>query len=416
MREKLPISLCMIVKDEEKYLDDCLKSVSDIVNEMIIVDTGSQDKTVEIAERHGAKVYHYTWQNDFAAARNEALKYATNPWILQLDADEELIPETAGWFYDQYPWLEHDGYYVTLQNIKDEGSDEIMLAHKLIRFYKNHPENYYQFSIHENMKVGSGKTGESTVELLHKGYGSEINNERKVERNKQALLEKLEENPADPFTHYYLAQCYEFLNDSEKAIEACKQGLSLGLPYPVKSHTYRILFSRYFDLRRYDSMEAVMDTIPDVEVFPEVLFYKALVANSKSRINEAIRFYEEFLTFVQQENHREDIGKETFVLSSTLGSAYGNLGSLYLKTGELSKAKETWKVGLYWSPTTLQLYGQMAKIFIKESDFKSAKYILQEAISVLEKQQTKLGQKKVLPEYRLMIEKIEAVERQAKGE
>lgn len=401
----------MIVKDEEKYLDDCLKSVSGLVNEMIIVDTGSQDKTVEIAERHGAKVYHYTWQNDFAAARNEALKYATNPWVLQLDADEELIPETAGWFYDHYPWLNHDGYYVTLQNIRDEGSDEILLAHKLVRFYKNHPENYYQFSIHENMKVDSGSCGTSTVELLHKGYGSEVNNEKKVERNKQALLKKLEENPANPFTHYYLAQCYEFLNETEKVIESCQQGLRLGLPYPVKSHTYRILFSRYFDLRRYDAMMAVMETIPDLETFPEILFYKALVANAQSRINEAIRYYEDFLNFVQKDEHREHIGKETFVLNSTLGSAYGNLGSLYMKTDQIEKAKQTWEEGLRWSPTSLQLYGQIAKVFIKEADFKSAKSILKEAISLLEKQKTKLSQKALLPEYKAMIGKIEAVER-----
>lgn len=74
---KNSISLCMIVKDEEEYLPRCLKSIKDIVDEIIIVDTGSKDKTVEIAKSFGANVYYFKWTNNFSEARNESLKYAT---------------------------------------------------------------------------------------------------------------------------------------------------------------------------------------------------------------------------------------------------------------------------------------------------------------------------------------------------
>ncbi|MEP9411523.1 MAG: glycosyltransferase family 2 protein, partial [Candidatus Brocadia sp.] len=84
------ISACMIVKNEEKFLPQCLKSIKDAVDEIIIVDTGSTDKSVEIAQSFGAKVYHHPWNNSFSEARNHSLSYATCDWILQIDADETL--------------------------------------------------------------------------------------------------------------------------------------------------------------------------------------------------------------------------------------------------------------------------------------------------------------------------------------
>jgi GT2 family glycosyltransferase/Tfp pilus assembly protein PilF len=90
--KKGTLSLCMIVKNEEKYLVKCLKSVRDIVDEMIIVDTGSTDKTISIAKIFGAKMFEFPWTGDFAAARNHSLEQATGNWILILDGDEVLSP------------------------------------------------------------------------------------------------------------------------------------------------------------------------------------------------------------------------------------------------------------------------------------------------------------------------------------
>jgi glycosyltransferase involved in cell wall biosynthesis len=87
------LSLCTIVKNEEKSLPSCLASVKDVVDEIIVLDTGSTDKTVEIAQQARAKVYHFPWGDDFAAARNEALKYVQGEWVLVLDADEVLTEE-----------------------------------------------------------------------------------------------------------------------------------------------------------------------------------------------------------------------------------------------------------------------------------------------------------------------------------
>ena len=87
------LSVCMIVKNEERFLGQCLASVKDIADELIVIDTGSTDRTVEIAREHGAQVGHFEWCNDFAAARNASIAAATGDWILFLDADEELSPK-----------------------------------------------------------------------------------------------------------------------------------------------------------------------------------------------------------------------------------------------------------------------------------------------------------------------------------
>jgi glycosyltransferase involved in cell wall biosynthesis len=89
------LSLCMIVKNEEKFLPRCMESIKGLVDEIIIVDTGSTDSTIEIAKRYNAKIYHHQWENSFSKARNYSLKYATCKWILILDADEEVGRKNA---------------------------------------------------------------------------------------------------------------------------------------------------------------------------------------------------------------------------------------------------------------------------------------------------------------------------------
>ena len=91
---KKNLSVCLIVKNEEQYLFDCLSSVKDIADEIILVDTGSTDSSIEIAGKFTAKVFNFEWVNDFSAARNYAISKAEGDWILYLDADERISPQS----------------------------------------------------------------------------------------------------------------------------------------------------------------------------------------------------------------------------------------------------------------------------------------------------------------------------------
>ncbi|MBI2656740.1 glycosyltransferase family 2 protein, partial [Candidatus Woesearchaeota archaeon] len=116
------ISLCMIAKNEEKFLEQCLNSVKDIVDEIIIVDTGSTDKTKDIAKKFNAKVYDFKWIDDFSAARNESIKHAAKDWILVLDADEILDEEGRKAIRELVNNKENDAYLLLQKNYTNESS------------------------------------------------------------------------------------------------------------------------------------------------------------------------------------------------------------------------------------------------------------------------------------------------------
>ncbi|RKY56250.1 MAG: glycosyltransferase, partial [Candidatus Neomarinimicrobiota bacterium] len=86
------LTTAMIVRNEAAYLEECLRSIQSVSDQIVIVDTGSTDSTLEIARKYKADIYHFDWVDDFAAARNESLKYAKGNWVLCIDADERLEP------------------------------------------------------------------------------------------------------------------------------------------------------------------------------------------------------------------------------------------------------------------------------------------------------------------------------------
>ena len=116
MPDPVKLSLCMIAKNEEKYLGRCLASVRGVVDEIILVDTGSTDRTAEIAQSFGARVGHHAWQDDFSEARNASLELATGDWILALDADEELAPASRERLRPVVEMTEAEGVLICLRS------------------------------------------------------------------------------------------------------------------------------------------------------------------------------------------------------------------------------------------------------------------------------------------------------------
>ena len=197
------LSVCLIVKNEEQFLDQCLKSVKGLADQIVVVDTGSTDRTVEIAKEHGAQVHSFAWCDDFSAARNVALEHATGDWILMLDADEELPSEHYGALRKL---LRTDSVMAWRLPIIDVGREDEGCCY-VPRLFRNAPGLFYVGRIHEQV-FGSlearrqewgleNRLGDAA--LRHHGYRPDVVKDRnKIERNLRLLEKAVAESPDDP--------------------------------------------------------------------------------------------------------------------------------------------------------------------------------------------------------------------------
>ncbi|MBP5199367.1 MAG: glycosyltransferase family 2 protein [Schwartzia sp.] len=220
----MKLSVCYIVKNEEKNLPLSLETVKEFADELIVVDTGSTDATKKIALDAGATVLDFVWRDDFAAARNFALDRATGDWIVFPDADEGfLTPEKVRGKISEIDAMQPpiDAVMVTLIEIDEKKGLETGKLHA-IRFFRHSPEIHYKGRIHENIAHNSGKLrlyhDDGALSLYHTGYAKDVLNQ-KSERNLRLLLNDIEKNGEQPGQYLYLADCYLNLRDFPKAMK-----------------------------------------------------------------------------------------------------------------------------------------------------------------------------------------------------
>jgi tetratricopeptide (TPR) repeat protein len=196
------LSVCLIVKNEERFLGKCLESVEGLADQIVVVDTGSTDRTVEIAKQHKAEVHSFAWCDDFSAARNAALEHVTGDWVLMLDADEEL------------PMSQHEALRKLLRAapviswrlpLQDVGREAEGCSY-VPRLFRNAPGLFYVGRVHEqvftSLEVRRQEWGLETrmgdATLRHYGYTKELTQERdKVGRNLRLLEKAVLETPGE---------------------------------------------------------------------------------------------------------------------------------------------------------------------------------------------------------------------------
>lgn len=250
------VSLCMIARDEAEYLRRCLNSVKGLVDEIIVVDTGSADNTVEVAQAFGAKVSHFAWIDDFSAARNAAIEGASSHWIFVLDCDEVISPQdhaamkkclksagaysglrittrnytyqtnTAGWFSCRGDYPEEMDYPGWFSSTK-------------VRLFRRHSEIRFEGAVHElveNTILGSGGSiGDCYVPIHHYGYTDIATAGKKYLAANQ---KKLAQNPHDVRALFELATAYcntNRLHEAQTAIEQVADALADSAPEVLRA-------------------------------------------------------------------------------------------------------------------------------------------------------------------------------------
>jgi len=225
------ISLTMILKNEERALPACLEAARPWVDEIIVVDTGSTDRTREIAASFGARVHEWAWRDDFAAARNESLRHATGDWILALDADEVLTPGSG-------PALRRAcdepgnvvGYDIKIVCPR-EGDGGLVRLNWFPRLFRNLPGVRWEGVIHEQVVtslVGHGSIVKSDVAVLHSGYTLSAEAMQAKARRNTALLERqLQAEPDYAPGWFQLAETYVMSGRLDDAVDAYRRSLRL---------------------------------------------------------------------------------------------------------------------------------------------------------------------------------------------
>lgn len=203
------LSLCMIVKNEEEVLDRCLSSVRDLVDEIVIVDTGSSDTTVEIALRFGARIVHHEWSDDFGEARNISFANATSDYILWLDADDVVLPEQLERLRSLKERMDRDIYYLQYDYSQDEEGNSLCLLYRE-RIVRNLPEIRWLYPIHECLSLPPEASFERIdIRITHRRTeeGAAADESRNLRILEKAILR--EEYHQDLRIRYYLAREYQ---------------------------------------------------------------------------------------------------------------------------------------------------------------------------------------------------------------
>jgi glycosyltransferase involved in cell wall biosynthesis len=262
------ISLCMIVKNEEACLERCLKSVHKYVDEIIIVDTGSTDRTIEIAKNYGAGIYHHPWENDFSKHRNQSLSYATGDWIFQLDADEELFAEDGPRLREAVREGKADYFHCRFYDTKKDGS--VHGVFYLIRLFRNRMGMGYVRKVHNQLQAG-GVGAYSGIRIRHYGYDlTPEQMEVKHIRTTTLLQETLANDPEDVYSVYQLSASYSMHREFDKAVLYGEMAIDIMRRKELKNGFFMTVF--YSTAQGYHAMGRVDDAericLEALDLFP----------------------------------------------------------------------------------------------------------------------------------------------------
>jgi tetratricopeptide (TPR) repeat protein len=297
------LSVCMIVKNEAENLPRLLGSIRGLADEVIIVDTGSTDGTVKLAEEFGATVHRFEWCDDFSAARNESLKHATMDYILWLDGDDEI--KQADHEKIKRHLMEHNGSAIYL-NITLLQPDRTAQAAQL-RAFPNRKGIAFRGRVHEQIYFSVTELGlpisHCDAAIIHHGYEDSIASMKKLERNRILEERQLEETPDDFYALFFLGRTYKGLYENQRALDCLE---------------------RLVDLGRYDN------SIMSLDMFRVAILDLASIFHDQGQIEDAIAILEEW----------KKVFSQCPIVRFSLGELYFEKGDFKAALGELLLIKD----------------------------------------------------------------------------
>lgn len=347
----MKLSIAMIVKNEEKNLEKSLKEICKYDFDIVIVDTGSTDKTKEVALKYTKNVFEYKWCNDFAKARNFSISKAKGDYILVIDADEVIESIDINNLKTLINKNNNKVGRILRINQYSRNGERFTYKERVNRLFKK-DKFKYSGRIHEQVTEINNKSYDTynvPIVLNHYGYEkNEINRKNKIYRNINLLNDELKENGNDPYILYQLGKSYYMNEDYEKAIKSFSKAMDFDLDTKleyvqdmIESYGYALINSK-----RYKESFNIINLYNEFNKSCDFVFLCGLIYMNNGMFNEAV---DEFLKTLKFKECKME-GVNSYLSNYNIGVIYECLGNFnkaykyYKKSIEYKKSKERLKV------------------------------------------------------------------------
>jgi tetratricopeptide (TPR) repeat protein len=380
------VSLCMIVKDEEANLAACLRPIGGLFDEIVIVDTGSADRTREIARDFGARLFDFPWCDDFSAARNESLRQARSEWFFWMDADDRLDESNVqrlGLLFEELTGPV--AYQMTVVSDEARQYDPI----PQLRLFKIAPGVRWEHRVHEQVAQSWLRLGHplrnTAVVIHHTGYRSPEINRQKWERNLRLLRLEVAENPNDVSTLFHLGMTYSLLSRPEDAVPLLEKALA-----PLRPHHQEARFVfRYLadSLRAIGRPDLARDRcLRGLAWFPGDIGLEALERSLASGSPKATLSLSQALESSQRHyeagrlQEAERLCEQILRVDSNCVDALHLLGVIAGRTGRLDLAFDYLQAALKRKPGFAAALNNLGNVFIHQQKLPEAVASFRDAV------------------------------------
>jgi glycosyltransferase involved in cell wall biosynthesis len=343
--KNLTLGLCMIVKDEEEMLPKCLAAVAPAVDEIVIVDTGSTDRTIEIAKEFGATVIEQPWTGSFSEARNTSFEASTTDWIIYLDADEILVADDVKRLKALTGRTWREAFYLVLTSFTGEIGDGAAVSNSALRVFRNRPHYRFEGRLHEQIAqhvptYATGRIEQSSVRVDHYGYlGAVRDAKEKSRRNLELLKAQQAEGAPSAFLHFNLGTEYAAIGDYGSALTEFARSWNLVQERGEEDNDYvpalveRLVTALRACGRAQDAIATAQGALGRFPGFTDLVYAQALAALALGNADEAIAYWQRCI----------EMGDAPARYGAALGAGTYRpriaLAELYMRRGKLAEAR-----------------------------------------------------------------------------
>jgi tetratricopeptide (TPR) repeat protein len=373
------VSACMIVKNEEEQLPRCLESIRDWVDEIIIVDTGSTDRTVAIAQAYGARLFHQPWEGDFSKHRNYSLDQAAGDWVFIIDADEEFRLEDLPRLRQALDETSHEIVSIDVFNVygRDQSIKTFLPS---IRFFRRRLNLRYSGIVHNTLTLPSGATvARAAVQLKHYGYDLAPDKmKQKFERSRVLLEKQLAEDPDNYFALFNYAQLLRGAGEetlaeyAPKIIAAAERAVALTNPLnPMERHIHLMCLDQLgwisMFVREYD--RAIRYAERAIAIKPDYLDPLLLFGHACARArhyDRAAEAYRRYLTIQEQYDSSRETENIILMHVDSRAQAYYGLAIIAELQNRPDEARRWYALTTEATPHHLDANLNLARLFLQD--------------------------------------------------